>query len=457
MKKVVPEKIKALARALGSPLYVVGGATRDFLLEKFNIIPHAFSSKTPDWDICAPLSVELIEEKAKEVGFSVCGIFKNTGTLKLKSGNLDVEYASFRTDEYVRGHIPSSTQFTSDISLDAKRRDFKMNAIYYDVFSDKFVDVLGGIEDIKNRTISTTREPDRVFAEDGLRLLRLVRFACSLDMRIESETLAAAKAHSDLICEITKERIAAEMEKILVADTAYSIPHAQYEGLILLKQIGLLKYILPELDEGDKIEQRPDYHNYNVLMHSFRAVYYAPENIRLAALLHDVGKVKCNLENGNSYDHEHVGEEIAKEILERLKVNLKEHGKICRLIRYHMYDMLCNTGENKIKRLIVENYDIFFDLLALKQADYSACKDDTSPAPTVVRWEKIYEKMKEEGTPFTLRDLKINGKDLTEIGFEGKSIGDTLKLLFDECVLNPALNDRERLIKRATKILEKHN
>ena len=172
MKELIPEQIQILAQGCPFPLYVTGGAVRDCL---------AGLKSAADWDLAAPVSAETFEKAAQKCGFTVQSVYKHTGTVNVSKEGVKIEFTSFRTDKYRRGeHAPCDVVFTDDIETDAKRRDFKCNAVYYEIARGEFVDPLGGIRDIRDKIISTTREADEVFSEDGLRLMRLARQAAQL-------------------------------------------------------------------------------------------------------------------------------------------------------------------------------------------------------------------------------------------------------------------------------------
>lgn len=439
MRELIPEKLHNLAKACPTSLYVVGGSVRDYFAQ--------LTPTTHDWDICAPIPAEEFAAIAKNCDFVVKSVFKNTGTVKFsaKDGE-DYEYSAFRTDEYVRGiHTPVSTCFTTDITLDAKRRDFTANAVYYDVKNDSFCDPLNGIPAIQRKQLVTVREPERVFGEDGLRLMRLARQAAQLDFFPDEACFLGAKANASLIQDISPERILTELNAILASDTKYGVKDGPYKGICLLEEIGVLAQIMPELTLGKDMTQRPDFHKYTVLEHSLRAVKYADISVRLAALLHDVGKPFCTIRDGNSYAHPVEGARIAKEILLRLKAPNKWIERIPALIQLHMYDFDCNTKENKLRRFFVENYELLDDLLLLKQADFSACADDISPAPTCVKWKSLWNKMQAEGAPLQLRDLAFSGKDALEIGIQPQRIAKTLHALLLHAAVTPADNTKEKL------------
>ncbi len=450
MQMPLPEKLVNLAKSCNFPLYVVGGYVRDYLAR--------LECEHSDMDLCAPVSAEEFCKKAEESGGEVKAVYKNTGTVKLCLDGEDYEFACFRSDEYIRGtHKPVNTFFTDDIALDARRRDFKCNAVYYDVGEEVFKDPLGGLADIKNRRLSTVDNPEKVFGEDGLRLMRLARFTAQTGFEPTPDCLDGAKANAELIRDISAERVYAELDGILHADRRYGNAEGQYFGLKILDEIGVLEYILPELTLGRRMSQREQFHYYDVLEHSLRAVRYADERIRLAALLHDVGKPYRYRADGNFYGHEADSARIAGEILQRLKVPKKTVREVVRLCSLHMYDTRCDARESKIRKFIIRNRDIYEKLIMLKQADYSACRDDLNEAPCVAKWREIYTKMKEEGVPFTLRQLNVNGAELIAAGIKPAQAGAVLSSLMEDCALDGTLNKKKKLLKRAVKVYSKGN
>lgn len=444
MKNTLPENLIRLANDCPYPLYVVGGRVRDFIA--------GLKTDKPDTDICAPADAEDFLSLAKNAGFTIDAVYKNTGTVKLSSGDGDYEFTSFRSDEYVRGiHRPVNTFFTDDILLDARRRDFKCNAVYYDIKDGKFVDPLGGIDDIKNREISTVAAAEKVFGEDGLRLMRLARISAETGFKPTEECLGGARQNAGLIADIAPERIWAELDRILRADLRYGREYAANNGLFILKNTDVLEVILPELYLGCGMPQRSDIHRYDVLEHSFRTVMYADRSIRLAALLHDVGKPYCMKLNGNFYGHETEGARIAEEVCNRLKVPKKLTEKVVQLTALHMYDLRCDARENKVRKFIVKNLKYFDELMLLKQADFSACRDDLSPAPSVVKMTEIFEKMKEEGVPLDLKQLQVRGDELIEAGCPKELTAKNLENLLLACAVGQTENVKEKLISYAKK------
>ena len=438
-----------LAKTFDLPLYVVGGTVRNYLINGLVSL---------DVDLAGAIPSQQFMDKLEKCGFKQTAVYKRTGTVMFTDGVHRYEYTAFRRETYVKGmHQPEHVEFTDSIYEDALRRDFKCNAVYYDIKNRKFVDILGGINDIKNKVLDTVQQPDKVFCADGLRLLRLARFAGELDFMPTEAVLSSARKFADNILDISAERVFSELKTILIADTKYpfSNNNGHYVALKILDKTRVLDRIMPELAQGRGMGQRADFHKYDVLEHSLRTVLYAPTQIRLSALLHDIGKPYCFLKNGKYHNHNLKGVVIAERVLERLKADNKTISEVKFLVKDHMLDLDLAMRENKVKLYIVKNYAMLYQLFALKQADFSAGKDSQEKAPTIIKWQNILDKMIACGTPFKYKDLSISSADLSAIGFKGQQIGKQLEELFDFCVLNPDQNVKEILINMSKKTFDK--
>ncbi|MBQ8427645.1 MAG: HD domain-containing protein, partial [Clostridia bacterium] len=256
-----------------------------------------------------------------------------------------------------------------------------------------------------------------------------------------------AKRNAMLIQDISKERIWTELTLLLAADEKYGNSTGHYDGLKILEAVGVFALLFPELSAGKGQMQRPDFHRYDVLEHSFRVVLYSPKAIRLAALLHDVGKPFCFHRDGNTFAHPQEGEKLAHDILTRLGAPHRDRAKTTELVALHMYDFNCQTGEEKLRRFFVEHYPLLEDLLALKQADFSGCMDNLSVAPTVKKWRTLLEQMKQEKAPLCLKQLAVNGKDLLAAGVQPQKIGSVLEKALRYAVVHPEDNEKTKLLK----------
>ena len=446
MQKILDKQLIEFAKKLPTALYVVGGAVRDY---------YANQKLNNDIDLCSPIRTEDFLKALAENGIKVVAEYGRTHTVKFMLNGIGYEFSPFRKEAYSGDgtHTPLRVEYTDDIFCDALRRDFKCNAVYYDIKEGKVVDPLNGLSDIKNKVLDTVCKPEKVFCNDGLRLLRLARFHGELGFAPTKEVVTEAKKYAKNILDISPERIFDELKKILIADTKhdYSPKTGHYDALKLLSEIRVLDCILPELTLGRGMKQREDYHKYDVLEHTLRTVLYAPSIVRLPALLHDIGKPRQMINTGKYLMHDVIGEELTKSVLKRLKADNNTIRTCAFLTRYHMLDMDSKMGESKVKRFIVQNFDYFEMLLKLKQADYSASKDDVSVCSTVKKWKKIYNSMLLENTPFTIKDLEISAQNLIDLGYKGEKIGKQLERLLDKAIQNPKINTLEQLTKLSLK------
>ena len=437
----IPESLQNLADKLKNNLYLVGGTVRDCL---------AGFQQSYDFDLASPILAEEFCRIVTDCKFTVKAIYKHTGTVQFTDGIHTYEYTTFRQDSYKHGnHTPSSIQFTNDLEKDALRRDFKCNAIYFDIAAGKLIDPLNGQQDIQEKLISTTREPEIVFEEDGLRLMRLARFAATLGFEVELSTLFAAKFNAARIQQIVPERIFTEFKSILLADSKNNIPHAHYIGVKVLEGIDILNYILPELALGQGMTQRPDFHAHDVLEHSLRTCKYAHPSIRFAALLHDVGKPKQKLETGKFHGHDLTGQKLVLDILTRLKAPHALIEECSQLTAMHMFDLDGSLPVESIRHFFVQHSTLLQKLFYLRQADFSAGKDDLSTCPTVQKWQNILLEMQAEGVPFSLKELNIDGTMLKPLVKNKKDIGKLLHKLLAFCTLNGKNNNTDRLLAQA--------
>lgn len=448
MKKIkVSQNLINLAKIFSAPLYITGGYVRNSLL----------GLPVYDTDICSPLPPQKVIQLLSCTPYKVASSINSLGTLKIICGDEKYEYTTLRKDIYGKGgqHRPQRVEFCDSVLSDAQRRDFTVNAIYYDIINEKITDPLGGAEDLNNKIIRAY-DPQKIFSSDGLRLLRMVRFACELGFDIDQSTFSEAKNCHALLKDIKGERIFEELYKILVSDTKYNIndsPH--YRGVKMLKELNLLPIIFPGMELCYGVSQREDFHKYDVFEHTAQTVKYSHSGIRLAALLHDIGKGIMFRENANFYKHEITGSEKAKQLLGQsgLKCPNKLIEETVFLIKYHMYDINGKTKDNKIRLFIAKNQKYLDKLLLLKQADYLGCGIKNDISPTVLRWLKLQRQMIKEGAPFSLKDLNIGGEDILRLGCKEQHIKIILARLLDECIITPRLNKKEILLDKAKRYI----
>ena len=433
----LPSGLICLAEAFPLKLYLVGGAVRDAIR----------GVETTDFDLASALSPDEVRRALDGTRFKVHDSSPKLGTLILTCGDSRFEHTTFRTDSYPEGsgkHRPDGVVFTDDINADCRRRDFRCNAIYYDINEKKIVDPLGGEEDVRRGILRTTRSAREVFCEDGLRIMRLVRFVSVLGFSSDGEAKEAATELSGRLADVSAERVRDELDKTLAGDNSF-------DALQLASETGALDVILPELAANRNVEQPARFHAYDALRHAFRTVQEARNDVKLAALLHDVGKAEAIARDGNMHRHAEYGAVTAREITKRLKYPNATIAETEILVREHMYDINANAHETKLRRFVARNHAVIDKLIALVRAD-SAGTGLFSDSPRADRFQAVLDKMKKEGVPFTPAELAINGNDLKKLGFSGKDIGETMGALIALCVDGRLKNDKCVLLAQAERM-----
>ncbi len=445
MKIQIPDKANKILEILNLHNYdgyVVGGCVRDSILGR----------KPRDWDICTNCRPEKMMEIFKS--FKVIPTGLKHGTLTVVIDEEQFEITTYRIEEaYTDGRHPEKVEFTNNLREDLKRRDFTINAIAYNP-KDGLVDCFNGIDDISNKIIRCVGNPIERFGEDYLRMLRAVRFSGQLKYKLHSETFLAVKRLSNNIIKISKERIREELNKILLTEKPS-------DGIRLLNDTGLLKYIMPELEKCVNFKQMNPHHDKDVFEHTMYVLDNTGEDlvIRLSALMHDIAKPLCfsidEKEIGHFYSHHMKGMDIAEDILRRLKYDNKTIEAVKILVKEHMarYD---KVNPRIIKRLInrvgLENIERLFELQMADIIGGKAPHDFSS----IEKAKELYLKIITENQPLSVKDLEINGYDLIKIGIpKGKEIGIILNALLDEVLENPELNKKEVLISEAKLIFAK--
>lgn len=432
----IPEAVKRLAASAGTPIYLVGGCVRNAL----------GNLGGTDVDLCGPLIATALNLPR---GARVKIVNYRLGTALISFMGGSYEYTPFRMEKYADGgaHTPAEVKFTTSLEADAQRRDFTVNSVYVNAATGEIKDPVGGIADIERKVLRSCA-PERTFASDGLRLLRLCRIAAETGYKIDAATANAAIANAENLKDISGERKREELEKILHADVKYGVADAHYRGLKLVCRLGLMRYLLEPLAEAEGVPQNPQYHAYDVLEHTLRTVKAAPPEVRLAALLHDVGKPYSYRMYGNMRGHETASEAIARDLLGQryLRYPKETVERVCSLVANHMYDGDGKTKEGKMRLFIAKHYDEIDDLAALQRADRigtgKVSPQDVPPS----RLTELRDRMEQEGAPHSLSDLDISGADITDMGIEGAAVGELLNELFCQCVLCPRLNNRDWLM-----------
>ena len=435
----IPQDVKNIISALclkGYEAYVVGGCVRDSLL-----------GKTPkDWDIAT--SATPNEVKGVFAGRRIIDTGLQHGTVTLVIKGEHYEVTTFRTDgTYSDSRRPDTVTFVRNLKEDLARRDFTINAMAYSPTAG-LVDPFNGKEDLVAKIVRCVGNPNKRFQEDALRIMRAVRFVARLGFKLETKTHQAAISNKDLLDNIAAERISSELNQILLGATA--------ENNVLAGNLQVLCKVIPELWVCRGFEQNNPHHDKTVLKHLFVSVVEAPTNIhiRLAMLLHDIGKPFSYTEDedgkGHFYGHADLSAEMAKTILTRLKYDNTTIKTVTALVLHHDAEMI--PTEPAVKRWLnkLGSEELMRQVIVVRKADIAAQsnykRDEKLSNLSVV--ETVLGKIIEQGQCFSLKDLAVNGRDLMALGVkQGVEIGKKLNQLMGLVLDGELENDRDILIK----------
>lgn len=435
VKIQLPEKVSIIINVLqkhGYEAYAVGGCVRDSILGR---VPD-------DWDITT--SATPLETKALFPRTFDTGIEHGTITVLLDKDAFEV--TTYRVDgEYEDSRHPKEVTFTRSLKEDLLRRDFTINAMAY---NDKegLIDIFGGIEDLKNKTIRCVGNAEARFGEDALRILRAVRFAAQLGFEIEDETKEGIRKLAPTLANISAERIQVELIKMLVSPNP-TMMRTAYE-------LGITKVILPEFDAMMATTQETPHHMYTVGEHTLKAMQVVPADkvLRLTMLFHDIAKplMKTVDEAGCAHFkmHDLRGAEMTKDILKRLKFDNDTLNKVVKLVKYHDYRIPADS--KSVRRAMNKIGEELFPMY------HEVRLADTLAQSIYLREEKLqnlaevwgtYEEILEKKQCVSLKTLAISGSDLIENGMQpGKEIGRVLNALLEVVIENPEYNTKERLL-----------
>lgn len=447
MKIYLPEKVNLIINTLqshGYEAYAVGGCVRDSLLKR----------KPEDWDI----TTSALPEETKKLFPRTFDTGIEHGTITVLLGKEGFEVTTYRIDgKYEDSRHPSEVKFTRNLKEDLLRRDFTINAMAYND-EEGLVDIFGGIEDLKKRSIRCVGNAKARFGEDALRILRAVRFAAQLDFTIEESTQEGIKELAPTLSNISAERIQAELVKMVISPNPSRLRQA-YE-------LGITKVILPEFDDMMHTTQETPHHMYNVGEHTLKAMEnIRPEKVqRLTMLLHDVGKPSMKTVDADHIahfkGHEEKGAKIAKQILKRLKFDNDTLNKVTKLTFYHDHRMPARMKEVRFAMNQIGK-DLFPLYMEIRMADTLAQSEyqRKEKLENLRGIEQCYHEIMEKDQCVSLKGLAVSGSDLLRLGMKpGKDIGNLLNELLVLVLNDPEYNDKEKLEKIVLeKIEEKRN
>lgn len=441
----IPDYVTALADRLeqhGYETYCVGGCVRDSLL----------GASPQDWDLAtAALPQELLDcfrdYRTLDTGLK-------HGTVTVFSGNRAVEITTFRIDgSYADARHPDQVSFTTSIEEDLKRRDFTVNAMAYHK-TRGLIDPYGGMRDLGSGILRCVGNPAERFSEDALRILRCLRFASVLGFQIDPATKASACQQRNGLMQVSAERIAKELQKLLCGT---------YAADTLRENSEILFTVLPELAPMKGCTQETPHHLYDVWEHTLHALGHAvPKfSVRFALLLHDSGKPEAKTYGTDGvahfYGHARYSAAICQRIAERLRLPNRLRDSISGLVLYH--DTPLPMKEAKIRKLLVKlGEDDFYDLLEVMRGDSFAHNAyiAENASPLIDAAAETARSLIDGGACLSMKQLEVNGNDLKEIGFtDGKLLGDTLRKLFSLVIAGGIQNKRDSLLKAALRMLRR--
>lgn len=444
--KEILQKLKSC----GFEAYVVGGAVRNFCL----------GLPVHDYDFTTSATPEEILGVFSNYNAFAPGI--KHGTVCVEKDKTVYEITTFRADGfYADSRHPTSVTFVRNLKEDLKRRDFTINAMCFD--GENITDIFGGMEDCKNKLIRAIGDATTRFEEDALRILRALRFASRLGFTIEENTKNAIFARKSLLNNISAERIAVELEGILLGKNCQDV---------LLDFNEVITEIIPELKPTVNFKQFNRHHAFDVYTHTVRATALAKRDftIRLACLLHDLGKVETFFrdENGEGhfYGHAEKSAFIAQKVVDRLKLSNEIKKEVLTLVKYHDYPIV-PTNVTDIEKYVLRSLNRFGEstlrnLIEVKRADnlskYPDGERDTERVKNVQarlsdlnRIEETLNEIILKGECFGLKQLKVNGNDIASLGYKGKQIGAVLQSLLDAVIDGKVQNEYTALCNYAKK------
>lgn len=434
---VQAEKAIDILESNGFEAYAVGGCVRDSILGK----------KPADWDICTSCTPDRIKEIFSDYKVLETGL--KHGTVTVVIDNMHLEITTYRRDaSYTDHRHPEQVEYVTNLNDDLSRRDFTINSLAYNK-KIGLIDNFGGLNDLKNKIIRCVGNPNTRFEEDALRILRAIRFSSSLGFSVEPKTKKAIFDKAELLEFISNERICDELIKLLIGENVLNV---------LLEYKEIIFYIIPELRPCDVTPQNTPHHCYNVyehIAHSVANINPLP-HLRTVMLLHDIGKPETLTtdEYGVSHfkTHPAVSEQMAKQILKRLRFSRNDTKYICDLISQH--DNRFPANEKSVKRFISKFGEYFFeDYVKIRFADIFAQSDymRDEKLNIIMNVKIIGEEIISSNLPLTLKDLDINGNDLLKIGFSGSQIGEILNEILNLVMDNKLQNSKNELLDFARK------
>ena len=444
----LPKYVKYIIETLeqnGYEAYAVGGCVRDSILGR----------EPNDWDITTsadPYEVKKLFSHTIDTGLQ-------HGTVTIMLEHVGYEVTTYRIDgDYEDSRHPKEVTFTKSLEEDLKRRDFTVNAMAYND-RDGLIDLFHGMDDIQKKVIRCVGNAEERFTEDALRIMRAVRFSAQFGYEIELETKKAIVKLAPNLKNISAERIREELIKLLVSD------HPDY--IRIAYETGITAQILPELDVCMETKQNTPHHKYTVGEHIIHSLTYVPGDkvLRLAMLMHDIGKPYCITTDETGRDHfkghAEKSAEMAAVIMHRLKFDNDTLNRVKRLAKYHDWAISLSppikkaTVRSMISRI---GEDLFPDLFTIGDADLLAQSDyfKAEKEEKQQLLKEMYREIMEQGDCLSIKNLAVSGNDLIEHGMKpGKELGQVLQKMLEDVLKHPSSNNKEYLLNHLNKYVER--
>lgn len=444
MRRIEPESLPQVVLKFmkefgskGHEVYLVGGAIRDLVMNKFfdyDVTPN-------DYDFATNAHPQQVINMFEKLGCTVVPTGIEYGTVTVLYEYEEFEVTTYRKDiEYIDGRRPDVIEFAETLEEDLSRRDFTMNAMALGLDGD-VRDPYDGMSDLTAGVIDFVGDTAERLYEDGLRIMRLARFAARYGLKVDPNTPCIDISH------ISAERMRDELSKTIMTD------RPMY-GLELMRELGILEQVLPELMKAYNLEQNNKYHDKTVYYHILSAVDNTEKDLtlRLAALFHDIGKPECKTIDqdgiGHFYMHEGIGSVMTEVIMDRLKFPKALTSDVKKLVKFHMVRSEHTNGRavRKFMRKFNDN-ELMPKLFKLKIADRMAgAKPHSLDFTNIYRVMFAIEEEIKRDPPLDVSSLHINGHDLIKIGFKGQAIGEALEILMIAVIEEPSENTRANLL-----------
>jgi len=443
VRRAVPHGARIVLRRIheaGGYACLVGGCLRDLILGR----------PVKDWDI----ATDLVPDEIRPLFHRTHSVGARFGTVLVPVGSSVYEVTTFRTEaEYRDGRHPEQVAYTRSLDEDLRRRDFTVNAMAWAPGEETVHDPFGGLDDLERRRIRAVGDPVERFREDALRLMRAVRQATELDFEIEPETLAALKREAPGLERISAERIRDELNKILATERPS-------RGLELLLDTGLLRIVLPDLEACRGVEQNR-FHAFDVFRHSIYSADAAPRDnliVRLAALLHDIGKPETAEDKDGQrtfYSHQSISARKTRRLLRRLRYSREESDRVVHLIYHHMFYYQTEWTDSAVRRFVrLVGLEHIPDLIALRLADMAGNGRKSGDRRPLEKLLHRVDEVMTKDAAVTVKDLAIGGRELMELGLApGPGMGRILRALLERVLDDPGVNTPETLAAAARELI----